>query len=311
MRPLSWKLILLATFLPFFSLAQTPKKSDRDGDGIKNRRDHCPDEAGLASLFGCPDSDNDGVIDKRDLCPLDAGLEYLLGCPDRDDDGISDLFDECPDTPGRADRKGCPDRDADGIVDDLDLCPDTPGSNKAFGCPDMDDDGVADQEDRCPDLPGSPSAKGCPDSDNDGISDDVDRCPKMAGLPDLGGCPEIQPADRDFLARSAERLQFDKGSASLTPVAMAYLDQLAAMMENYPDFQLRLSAHTDTGGSFEEAQRLTELRADACRTYLLKKGVPASRISAHGYGSTMPVANNLFPEGRQRNIRVEAELETK
>ena len=311
----TWKVLFLVTLFPFLALAQpatdTPvkfRKSDRDGDGLRNKRDRCPDFAGPASLFGCPDSDGDGVTDGKDLCPLDAGLEILQGCPDRDADGISDLFDECPDTPGMADRKGCPDRDRDGVVDDLDQCPDVPGSDKAFGCPDRDDDGIADREDKCPDLPGARSAHGCPDSDRDGISDDQDRCPNSAGSSLLQGCPEIQPADKEFLHRSRERIRFDNGSAALNAASQEYLDELIAVLKRYPDYSLQISVHTDTQGGQDANLQLTALQAEACLNYLEQYGIAPERISAEGYGDTRPVANNRYPEGRQRNKRVEMEL---
>ncbi|MBK6904453.1 MAG: OmpA family protein [Saprospirales bacterium] len=315
MNPSTWKILFLVMLFPIVSLAQTPKpgpfkvrKSDRDGDGLKNKRDRCPDQAGPSYLFGCPDSDGDGVTDSKDLCPLEAGLELLLGCPDRDADGVSDLFDECPDVPGLIDRKGCPDRDRDGVVDDLDLCPDQPGSELTFGCPDRDADGIADRDDKCPDLPGALSANGCPDSDGDGISDDLDRCPLTPGLSALLGCPEIQPEDRDFLYRSRERIRFEPESALLETDAKAYLDELANLLNRYSDFQLRISVHTDTQGPLDANQKLSELQGEACLKYLTEKGIKASRLSARGFGENKPIANNRYPEGRMKNRRVEVEL---
>jgi len=308
MNSIPWRLALLAVFLPLFCFSQTPRKSDRDGDGIKNRRDRCPDVAGPAALFGCPDSDGDGLIDLSDLCPDQPGLEYLQGCPDRDDDGVSDLFDQCPDTPGREDRKGCPDGDDDGVVDDLDLCPDQPGSDKAFGCPDRDDDGVADTNDECPDLAGHKSGKGCPDSDGDGIRDTDDKCVNTPGLASLRGCPQVQPEDADLLKRSRDVAFFRQGTAELTPEGQNYLDGLVGLFARYPDFTLRIGVHTHTGGNPADNLSLTAGQALACRKYLVSKGILSARIQSKGYGDIMPIANNLYPEGRIRNKRVEMEL---
>lgn len=304
-------ILLLAMILPALGFAQTPvtfKRSDRDGDGLKNKRDKCPDEAGPLYLFGCPDRDGDGVIDSKDLCPDTPGLEIYQGCPDRDADGISDLFDQCPDVPGLAERKGCPDADLDGVVDDLDQCPDEPGGEKTFGCPDRDDDGVADKNDACPDKPGDASAKGCPDSDGDGIADNADKCPNTPGVPERNGCPEIHPSDLTFLRDSRFRLRFLPGSATLSDGARTYLDELVALLRRYPDFHLTLSVHTDTETPGDK-QGLTELQAEACVRYLEHKGIAASRITAKGYGETMPVASNRYPEGREKNRRVEAEMD--
>ena len=304
--------LLCVLLLPVGATAQdTPckiRKSDRDGDCVKNKIDPCPDEAGPQALFGCPDRDGDGVPDKDDDCPDQPGLEIYQGCPDTDADGISDLFDECPRVPGLPDRKGCPDADRDGVVDDLDQCPDQPGSAKTFGCPDRDDDGVPDKDDDCPDQPGDASAKGCPDSDGDGIADPADRCPRTPGDPERNGCPEILPADQAILERSRSELSFQAGTALLSPSGQAYLNELAALLHRYPDFHLRLSVHTDSQGATATNQRLTDQQAEACLRYLEHQGIEPGRIRAKGYGETFPISNNRYPEGRAKNRRVEAEM---
>ncbi len=84
--------------------------SDRDGDGVPDERDRCPDEPGLVSLQGCPDGDRDGdgVPDSQDRCPDQPGPKELEGCPDTDGDGIPDIDDKCPTEPGPAQNDGCP-----------------------------------------------------------------------------------------------------------------------------------------------------------------------------------------------------------
>lgn len=112
------------------------------------------------------DRDGDGVVDSLDRCPDEPGLASLQGCPDRDGDGIADIDDACPDVPGVAKYKGCPipDRDNDGINDEEDKCPDVPGVARYQGCPvpDSDGDGVNDEEDKCPHEVGPASNQGCP-----------------------------------------------------------------------------------------------------------------------------------------------------
>jgi OmpA-OmpF porin, OOP family len=113
--------------------------ADRDGDGVVDILDSCPDIAGLAKFNGCPDTDNDGIPDKDDKCPTVAGLARYQGCPipDRDRDGINDEEDKCPDIAGVARYQGCPvpDRDKDGVNDEEDKCPDLPGDVANSGCP--------------------------------------------------------------------------------------------------------------------------------------------------------------------------------
>ncbi len=118
-------------------VVEPPK--DRDGDGIVDSLDACPDQAGPASLNGCPDRDGDGIADKDDACPDVAGFAKYKGCPipDTDKDGINDEEDKCPTVPGVARYQGCPvpDTDKDGVNDEEDKCPNEAGPASNFGCP--------------------------------------------------------------------------------------------------------------------------------------------------------------------------------
>ena len=99
--------------------------NDRDGDGITDANDRCPDEPedrdGFQDADGCPDPDNDqdGIVDVTDKCPNEPedrdGFQDDDGCPDpdNDQDGIPDAADKCPNEPetrnGFQDDDGCPD----------------------------------------------------------------------------------------------------------------------------------------------------------------------------------------------------------
>ncbi len=114
---------------------------DRDGDGVLDKDDKCPDVAGLASLGGCPDRDSDGIADGDDKCPDVAGLAKYNGCPipDTDGDGINDEMDKCPTVKGLAKYNGCPipDTDGDGVNDEEDKCIDRKGPASNQGCPEI------------------------------------------------------------------------------------------------------------------------------------------------------------------------------
>ena len=118
-----------------------PPPSDRDGDGIIDDNDKCPDVKGVARYQGCPipDRDGDGINDEEDKCPDVPGVARYQGCPipDRDKDGINDEEDKCPDVPGVARYQGCPvpDTDGDGVNDEEDRCITIPGPKENFGCP--------------------------------------------------------------------------------------------------------------------------------------------------------------------------------
>lgn len=175
-----------------------PPVEDRDGDGVADAQDECPDEPGIPALLGCPDKDGDGIADKIDECPDEAGPASTSGCPekpaiaDADGDGLDDTIDECPDQAGPIELKGCPDSDKDGVPDHKDKCPDEYGPISRNGCPakDSDGDGILDDKDECPDKAGPLTMMGCPDTDNDGIPDHLDNCPTEAGSKDMNGCPK-------------------------------------------------------------------------------------------------------------------------
>lgn len=208
---------------------------DRDGDGVLDKVDKCPDVPGLVRLEGCPngsngDRDGDGVLDKVDKCPDVPGLVGLEGCPnddnnnDRDGDGIVNEKDKCPDVPGVFRLEGCPengpaqpvgkDTDGDGVFDDIDLCPKVPGLPQYRGCNDYDKDGVYDNIDVCPRIYGDASNYGCPindrnlDSDGDGILDKDDKCVYLKGSPELNGCPD---SDKDGISNIDDECPFIKG----------------------------------------------------------------------------------------------------
>ena len=166
---------------------------DRDGDGLEDSADACPEVYG-AGEDGCPlpgDGDGDGVADEEDLCPLDPGEADDLGCPDRDGDGVPDHLDADPDVPGPAELDGAPDSDGDGVPDLEDLRPDDPGDPGAGGAPDTgagdrDGDGAPDDVDPCPDDPGLPEDGYCPRPDEDEPPEDG-----VFGDGEPGGEPEI------------------------------------------------------------------------------------------------------------------------
>lgn len=196
--------------------------SDWDQDGIRNRKDKCPDtdikylsslcegwtKKQLVDSVGCDrDEDQDGVHDCIDQCPnTPLGVQVdSVGCPvDSDKDGVPDYLDKCPDTPvGVAvDSVGCPfDDDNDGVPNYLDKCPNTPAQVivDSVGCPiDTDGDGVSDYLDKCPGTPveayGMVDSVGCPfDTDGDGVPDYLDKCPNTPKEAyqaiDEHGCP--------------------------------------------------------------------------------------------------------------------------
>ena len=101
---------------------------------------------------------------------------------------------------------------------------------------------------------------------------------------------------------------FDVDKTEIKPAAMESIAKAAEVLVNYPDTYITVEGHTDSSGTTEYNQKLSERRADAVRGMLMRDGVPASRISIKGYGESDPVADNSTPEGRQSNRRVQLEI---
>jgi outer membrane protein OmpA-like peptidoglycan-associated protein len=101
---------------------------------------------------------------------------------------------------------------------------------------------------------------------------------------------------------------FDVDKAEIKPTAKDSIAKAAEVLVKYPDTYITVEGHTDSTGTTEYNQKLSERRADAVRDQFLRDGVPASRVSVKGYGESNPVADNSTPEGRQSNRRVQLEI---
>lgn len=225
---------------------------------------------------------------------LAMGLRYVLGGPtgprDSDGDGVSDPTDRCPGTaPGtRVDMNGC--------------------------LPDSDDDGVADASDACPRTPAGVEvdARGCAlDGDRDGVPNHRDDClntPRGERVDDRGCTVREEPVAE----RIEMRLEFDFDSSDLRPAHYAEIERVAEFMREHPETSAQLEGHTDSRGTEAYNQALSERRAYSVRDYLIDEAMlDPRRITAVGHGESRPVADNSTDEGRQRNRRVEAVVETR
>jgi len=98
---------------------------------------------------------------------------------------------------------------------------------------------------------------------------------------------------------------FDTGKSTLKPGSKTTLTRIAKQLETNPDLRISVEGHTDSVGSKESNQALSEKRANVVRDYLVAQGVPADRVTAVGHGEDEPVASNKTAAGRQQNRRVE------
>ena len=228
---------------------------------------------------------------------------------DRDGDGVLDADDKCPDTPGLAALQGCPDRDGDGIADGDDKCPDVAGIAKYQGCPipDTDGDGINDEVDKCPTVKGLARYQGCPipDTDGDGVNDEEDKCPSRPGPASNQGCPVIAKEVIERINFAAKNVFFATGSYKLLPKSYKSLDDVVSLLKADESLMIDIDGHTDSQGSDESNQVLSDNRAGAVKNYLTSKGIDASRLKSTGYGETKPVADNKTAAGRAKNRRTE------
>ncbi|MDR3189435.1 MAG: DUF5723 family protein [Prevotellaceae bacterium] len=300
-----------------------PKRvGDDDGDGVKNKRDKCPNTpAGYAvDKYGCViDSDGDGISDDIDKCPgTPFGVHVdSWGCSlDDDGDSVPNVKDKCPNTPAGVpvDTTGCPlDSDRDSVFDYRDSCPNTPAGVPVdtTGCPlnaDGDGDGVPDYRDSCPNTPaGVPvDSIGCPlDTDGDGIANYIDSCPTIKGVASSYGCPEVPDTVKQIFEKALTEVGFQQGEAVITPSSYDILDQIAAVMTENAGYILLVYGHTDSTGVAEDNLLLSEKRANAVKEYIEQKGIAAGRIIAKGFGGAKPLAGNDTEEGKAKNRRIE------
>ncbi len=301
-------------FRALFRLAYAPmvdRKHDRDGDGILDVDDACPDEKGIRTgkpaTHGCPPP------------------------PDRDKDGVPDAVDICPDVhQGKKpdpQKPGCPfveqavDRDADGILDRDDLCPDLPKGEVPdplrLGCPapDTDMDGVQDPRDLCPQEPigyfPDPDRLGCPlpDRDKDSVPDKTDACPDKPGAPNpdpkKNGCPGLLEV-RGGQIVIMRPVFFATDKDVILPQSFPVLQAVAGALVATPGIRLvRIEGHTDSDGNWLYNIDLSQRRARSVRNWLLAHGIDEARLAAEGFGPDRPVDTNKTPAGKAKNRRVE------
>ena len=108
-----------------------------------------------------------------------------------------------------------------------------------------------------------------------------------------------------------KNILYDFNKADLRAESKAALDNIVTLMNDNPNIKIELRSHTDAIGNDADNLRLSQARAEACVEYIISKGIEQDRIAAKGYGKTLPVAPNTFPDGkdnpsgRQLNRRTE------
>lgn len=100
-------------------------------------------------------------------------------------------------------------------------------------------------------------------------------------------------------------INFDTGKADLKPETQGTIEQIIALLKDNEDLKVSIEGHTDNVGQPAANKTLSEQRAKSVLAAVVEGGIPASRISAVGWGQEKPVADNRSEEGRAKNRRVE------
>ena len=132
-----------------------------------------------------------------------------------------------------------------------------------------------------------------------GTTADVKRL--EAELADL----RAKETSRGWVLTLKNELLFDTGGSELKPGGERALDNLVQFLEKHSDRSIAIEGFTDSTGSKQLNQSLSEKRAWAVKAALVKRGISSNRIDARGYGPSFPVASNDNAAGRQLNRRVE------
>jgi outer membrane protein OmpA-like peptidoglycan-associated protein len=123
-------------------------------------------------------------------------------------------------------------------------------------------------------------------------------------LEQLNSILQTRDSARGLIINMSDVL-FDTGSTTLKPGAREKLAKISGILLAHKGLTLQIEGHTDSVGTDDFNQQLSERRSDSVRDFLAEQGVAGSTMSARGFGKTQPVASNDTAEGRQRNRRVE------
>jgi outer membrane protein OmpA-like peptidoglycan-associated protein len=119
---------------------------------------------------------------------------------------------------------------------------------------------------------------------------------------------QAKVTDRGLVVTLGDVL-FASGTAALNSAGDSHLGKLAVFLSKYPDRTVQIEGHTDSIGSDEYNQGLSQRRADAVKSYLVAQSIAATRLTAFGKGENSPVGDNSSATGRQQNRRVEVIIE--
>ncbi|MEL6913814.1 MAG: OmpA family protein [Pseudomonadota bacterium] len=136
------------------------------------------------------------------------------------------------------------------------------------------------------------------------IGQQVDR-QEAALRQQLSGQVVVIRQGNQLIVRMPQDILFASGSAQLRPDLQGDIRSLAANLQRFPNSTVTVIGHTDSDGTAEFNQNLSERRAASVAGILQQNGVSGFRINSFGRGESQPIATNLTPEGKRQNRRVD------
>lgn len=133
----------------------------------------------------------------------------------------------------------------------------------------------------------------------------VSSAPAAAVVKEAPKEVKVTETAKGFTVSLASKVLFGSGKSRLKPEAGKALDEVVKILNTYKNNNISVEGHTDGSGNDVVNQKLSEERARGVADYLIKAGIPLSRISVKGFGKTKPVATNSTAGGREANRRVE------
>jgi len=108
-----------------------------------------------------------------------------------------------------------------------------------------------------------------------------------------------------------ENLYFESGKSNLKALSASQLDNLIAIMKDFPDLKVKLGGYTDNTGDVEGNKKLSLERADAAKLKMTESGIAGDRIETEGYGQEHPVCEaNDTPDCKAKNRRIDVRVTT-
>ncbi|MBW2524176.1 MAG: OmpA family protein [Deltaproteobacteria bacterium] len=126
-----------------------------------------------------------------------------------------------------------------------------------------------------------------------------------AAMESLAKVAAVKEESRGVVITLSGAVLFASGKSALLPIAKDKLNDVATALKDQGNPTIVVEGHTDATGSRRMNMNLSQRRAEAVRTHLISRGIPASQIKAVGVGPDRPVADNRSADGRANNRRVE------